>query len=549
MKAAYPTVVLPALRAAAVFLGVGLLPGFALPARAQDPPANPDGAAPATPAPRPTITLVEEPSLPEPADEVTGTQPVPDRPAPAQDAPANQLPPPKVLPAEKPHFPEPESKSRISDEVIGIQPVPDRPPLLVEKNGDFLGPGFLSQGIQTHTGEIVRPSFWVFGTNRLALQYFNNQTTTNTAELVDRLDLFGQLNLTGTERFLVGFRPLDHEVHNVRRYTSYDFSDGRYVDGWNLYPQTLFFEGDFGEIFPGLDPYDTKALDYGFSIGRQPVFIQEGMFINADMLDAVTVTRNTLHGHGILNSRITAMYAWDQVHRNDDISFYLEDPKAHLFGLFTETDLKVSTVNVDLAYVLSSDQGAKDGIYFATSATQRLELSPWHTINSTFRIMGSFPTEGETLQTGKGVLLFSELSVTPHGTDDLVYCTTFGAIGRCTSPARGVETGGPLSPQAGILFARPQIGVFGAPLNTLADDVVGGALGYQILMDCKRKQWTFEIGGRQSTDGSHSAAIGLGVLYQQAIGQHCILLMNVAVSKEESLDPAVGARIEWLTKF
>jgi hypothetical protein len=508
MKTPYPTVVLPAPRAAAVFLGIGLLLAFALPARAQDPPANPDGAGPATPAPRPKLTLVETPSLPEP-----------------------------------------ESKSRISDEVIGIQPVPDRPPLVVEKNGDFLGPGFLSQGIETHTGEIVRPSFWVFGTNRVALQYFNDQKTTNTAELVDRLDLFGQLNLTGTERLLVGIRPLDHEVHNVRRYTSIDFSDGRYVDGWNLYPQTLFFEGDFGEIFPNLDLYDTKALDYGFSIGRQPVFFEEGMFINADKLDALTVTRNTLHGHGVLNSRITAMYAWDQVHRNDDISFYLEDPKAHLFGVFTETDLKVSTVNVDLAYVLTSDRAAKDGIYFAASATQRLEFLPWHTINSTFRLLGSFPTEGETPQTGKGVLLFSELSVTPHGTDDVLYCTTFGAIGKCTSPARGVETGGPLSPAAGILFARPQIGVFGAPLSTLADDVVGGAVGYQILMDGIRKQLTFEIGGRQSTDGSHSGAIGFGVLYQQALGQHCILLMNVAVSKEESVDPAVGARIELLTKF
>src|SRR5262249_15766385 len=171
---------------------------LALAAWAQAPPANPDGAGPATPAPRPTLTLVEEPSLPEPESgsrisvEVTGIQPLPDLPAPAQDALANpdgtakenQLPPPKVLPAHKPHFPEHESKSRISDGVIGIQPVPDRPPLCVEKNGDFLGPGFLSQGIQTHTGEIVRPSFWVFGTNRLALQYFNNQTTTNTAEIV-----------------------------------------------------------------------------------------------------------------------------------------------------------------------------------------------------------------------------------------------------------------------------------------------------------------------------------------------------------------------------
>ena len=64
----------------------------------------------------------------------------------------------------------------------------------------------------------------------------------------------------------------------------------------NIVPETLFFEGDFGEIFPGLDPYDTKLLDYGFSVGRQPVLIQDGLLINANRLDAVTVTRNTLNG-------------------------------------------------------------------------------------------------------------------------------------------------------------------------------------------------------------------------------------------------------------
>ena len=60
-------------------------------------------------------------------------------------------------------------------------------------------------------------------------------------------------------------------------------------------------------------------LDYGFSIGRQPVLIQDGLLINADQLDAVTVTRNTLNGGDVLNFRTTGMFAWNQVHRNDDI--------------------------------------------------------------------------------------------------------------------------------------------------------------------------------------------------------------------------------------
>jgi len=441
------------------------------------------------------------------------------------------------------------SSSRISDEVIGIQPVPDRPHLVVEKGDRFLGTGFFRQGCQLPTGAVWRPSLWVFGQNRLAFQYFDNQSSINTTELVDRLDLFAQLNLTGTERLVFGVRPLDHEVHNQRRYTSYDFTDGRYVDGLNFYPQTLFFEGDFGEIFPNCDPFDTKSIDYGFSIGRQPVYFQDGMLINADILDAITVTRNTLYGHGVLNSRITLMYAWDRVHRNDDLTFYLVDTKAHLFGVFTETDFKFSTVNADLVYVYTSNPTTQDGIYFGLSGTQRLPLGN-QLVNNTARVVGSFPTETETLATGKGVVLFNQFSITPKGTEDLIYANMFWALGNYTSAARGVEMGGPLSPAGGLLFAKPQIGVFGSPLDNLTDDVIGGALGYQLMWDGIRKQLTFEVGGRQDTNGANNAQIGLGVLYQQAIGQHHIFLFNAAVAKEEGVGALpTGARIEWLTKF
>jgi hypothetical protein len=395
---------------------------------------------------------------------------------------------------------------------------------------------------------VWRPSLWVFGTNRTAVQYFQNHTSTNTAEVVNRLDLFTQLNLTGTERVLFGIRPFDHEIDNVRTYTSYNLTHKRYVDGWNAYPQTLFFEGDFGEIFPDLDLYDTKAIDYGFSIGRQPAFFQGGMMINADILDAVTVTRNTLNGHGVLNSRITFMYAWDRVHRNADDSMYYVDTKAQLIGLFTETDCKVSTVDLDLAYVTTSDASTRDGVYFGASATQRFH-GTHNTYNSTVRVLGSFPTEGETLATGKGVLLFNELSLTPHASENVFYCTTFAAFGRYTSAARGVEMGGPLSPAAGLLFSRPQIGVFGAPLSSLTNDVVGGAIGYQILSDHLRRQLTFEIGARQDTDGSHTAAIGFGALYQHACGQHSVFIFNPAISKQEGIDLAVGVRAELLIKF
>ena len=442
-----------------------------------------------------------------------------------------------------------DSKARISDEALGILEVPDRPPLLLEWNGDFLGRGELSQGIELPTGAIWRPSLWVFGTNRVAFQFFEDHKTTNSLELVERLDLFTQLNLSGTERLLLGLRPFDREKYSQRRYTSYDFTAGQYIDGINIIPQTLLFEGDFGEIFPNLDPFDTQAIDYGFSIGRQPVFVQSGIFIAADFLDAVSVTRNTLAGNGVLNSRMTFMFAPGSVHRNDGLSYYVLARDAQMYAVFTETDFASTTINANFAYVHSDNPTTGDGLNFGTSAAQRLQPGN-ETINSTFHALGCLPTGQETLATGKGLLLVSELSTAPAGTENHAYFNSFWAIGNYVSPTRGVQMGGPLAPVAGILFAKPQIGVFGSPISNLAEDVAGASVGYQYMWDGIKKQLTWEIGGRQSTSSAQTSAIGIGALYQQAVSQHTVFILNAAVVKAEGVSsPDVGARMEILTKF
>ena len=47
-----------------------------------------------------------------------------------------------------------------------------------------------------------------------------------------------------------------------------------------------------------------------------PILAQQGLLINEDMIDAVTVTRNTIYGGDILNLRMTSVYAWDRINRN-----------------------------------------------------------------------------------------------------------------------------------------------------------------------------------------------------------------------------------------
>lgn len=432
-------------------------------------------------------------------------------------------------------------KTGLTPYPIGIRPVPSRPNLPIELNEEFLAPGFLKQGIETPFGAIWRPSIWVFGTSRTGYSYTDSEPGATVSEFVTRLDLFGQLNLSGTERVVVGLRPFDKETAAGRTFTAYDVNDGRFIDGVNADIQTLFFEGDFGEIFPRLDPYDALGLDIGFSIGRQPLSFQQGLLINEDRADAVTVTRNTLNGDGNLNLRMTGVMAWDEIHRNNN-QF---DPSAQLVGLFTESDFRWATVNADIAYV-DSETNLGSLLAFGLSAIKRIHGYE-NTYNASMHVLGSVATDGETAASGDGVLLFGQTSWTPHHTKDLVYLNGFWAIDQFTSPARGPLAGGPLG-QTGILFAASGLGRVGPPLSNQATDVVGASLGYQLFFNDTREQVIFEIGGRQPTNNA-DGAIAVGARLQRALGQHWIAILDTFVAKQESQRTTPGARLEFLMKF
>ncbi|MDG1893955.1 MAG: hypothetical protein P8J37_03505 [Fuerstiella sp.] len=436
-----------------------------------------------------------------------------------------------------------ETKTGLNVHPIPRQSIPHRPALLIETDDEpFLAPGWLQQGIETPTGAIWRPALWVFGTYRTGINYFDNRSTTNVTEWANRLDLFGQLNLTGTERLIVGIRPTDQEQGNRRAFSGYDFRNGNVDDAWNIDVQTLFFEGDFGEIFPRLDPFDGMALDYGFSVGRQPMSLQQGLLLNEDIIDAVTVTRNTLSGNGVLNLRATGVYAWNSIDRNNNMS----DPDAQLVGLFTETDIAKSTINADIAYVDSqSIHGSL--LTVALSGIQRFH-GTHNTYNSSLHALTSIPTGTETGASGQGELLFSQFSWTPHHTNDIVYLNTFWAIDRFTSAARGPLAGGPLG-QTGVLFSAAGLGNYGAPLSNQATDAVGASLGYQMFFCDTRRQVVFEVAGRQDTNHVDRAAVAGGVRYQQAFDQHWLMVIDGFLAKRESRGMSPGVRVELQMKF
>lgn len=438
--------------------------------------------------------------------------------------------------------------SRLSDEPLPFlddEQLPERTAPVVEIGDAFLGQGNIRPGFTLPTGAVWQPRFWVYGTLRSAFQvYDRGDDAPHVEEFFNRVDLFGNLQLSGSERLLIGIRPLNDDAD----FSGWQFNpDGnsKFRDETNVRLTTLFFEGDFGEIFPRLDPTDTGDLDVGFSVGRQQISFQDGLLVN-DRLDAIGLTRNNLRVPGwdwLVNLRVTGLFAWNEVHRDDN----REDRSANLFGLFTAWDTVfgnrfASTFEFDLAVVDSRSERTGDLLVAGFGATQRIGL-----INTTFRILGSQDfgkRGGDNDASDDGVLLFAEVSKTPFGNHNLLYTNFFWGIDNYSSAARDPLAGGPLG-RTGISFAARGLGTFPAPLGNRTDDAVGLAVGYQMFFDDNRRQVIIEAGGRHERRNSRDDAAAMSIIVQQAVGRRILLQLDGFVGIRGTDQPR-GIRAEVL---
>lgn len=436
----------------------------------------------------------------------------------------------------------------LSDEPIPMateEDLPERAAPPIEIGPKFLGTGNLPEGIELPTGAVWNPAFWVFGNYRTALGYFDDGHDEEVVEWANRLDLFGHLELSGTERLLIGVSPLSEGG----RFSGYTFEPDA-AEGTdnetNGEITRFFFEGEIGEIFPRLDPRDRGIFDVGFSIGRQPLFFQEGIMINDDMVDGVGITRDTIMIPGLsVDTRMTLFVGWNDVNRDDNH----EDEDANLYGLFIEGDWGMSTVQIDAAYVDSeNDTGDdRDSFHFGIGSTARTTLFG-RTVNTSVRLNTSEALDAETARASDGTLLFGEFNTTPHGSNDVVYLNAFWGDDRYSSALRGETAGGPLG-QTGILFAAVGLGRYGAALSNRADNVAGASLGRQFFWNDERSQFMVELGGRSGTEDTTPDAAALGARYQRALGRRFVFRVDGFVAEEDDVDDRAGLRTELLTRF
>ena len=432
----------------------------------------------------------------------------------------------------------------------GTTTLPPRPNLFVELGDPFLDTGQLDAGFEVPViGAVWQPRLWAYMIWRTAFQSFDagGDGSVRETEVATRLDLYANLQLTGTEKLLVGFRPLDK--NRADRFTRYTFN-GRGEEGFDgdfsIIPETLFFEGDLGSLFPVFDEKGVIPLDFGFTVGRQPIVFQEGILIN-DTVDALGFVRNNIPFPGTSNLRISGLWAWNRVDRNDEF----DTPNADLFGLFFNADTHTSTYNVDLIYV-NDKGGPSDGFNIGAAAIQRMNIGG-ETYATAFRVNASFALDEEVAGVpasvvGDGVLLTAEFSKHPHGSDDIVYFNPFIAIGNYTQAGREAVVGGPLA-NVGILFASPSLGNYLAEVNPFTDDVVGFALGYQAFWDNNRRNLILEIAGRESFNNTGPDSLGFGAQLQQAVGRNVQLQFEAYYTINDGEKDGVGTRAEVLVVY
>lgn len=425
--------------------------------------------------------------------------------------------------------------------------IPARPHLMLEIGDKFLDTGNLARGFVVPViGWAVQPRLWAYSTLRSSLQHFDAGNKTDaTTEWANRADVFFNLQLSGTEKIILGIRPLD--INRPGQFSGYNFSpnntrDEGWFDNFNAQIRTLFMEGDLGSMFPVLDDGGAGWIDFGFTVGRQPMIFQEGIMINDD-LDAVGLVRNNLRPPGFSNLRISALYSWND---NDRDRFFIDRPDSdpELFGLFINADLRKSTINWDMIYTNDDDDdGNGDAFYHGVAIIQRIGHYAL-----AVRANTSLAFDEEIASVATGSLLSVELSKNVSRSDDIVYFNAFSSIENYTQAGREPIVGGPLA-AIGILFASPNLGGYGAELSPLANKVAGIATGYQAFWDGHRRNLTMEFAMRRDLSGNDLHDYGLGFSGQQALGRFFLLQLEGFYSFLTDRDDALGGRFEFLIQW
>jgi hypothetical protein len=391
------------------------------------------------------------------------------------------------------------------------------------------------------------PGLAVYGDWRTAVAY-NNNNGKDIAQVATRLNLDVDLKITGTERIHAFFTPLQKAN---KEFTRFEFggADGNdaFNDEFDLNPQTLFFEGDFGSLYSGFSGTEA-SYDLPFTVGLFPLFLQNGIWANDAILGgAVSLPAKNSAALGLANFDITFFAAFDNVDNAGIIGADNNDNHlANLYGVTAFIDAYDGYIETGYGLIQGRDE--QDGLltHFLTAAYTRRY---YNTVSNSTRVFANFGEDPEGDSDGVAVISENSL-VTGLPSTLLPYANFFVGVGNPQPLVDGNGAG--ILKNVGINFETDAL--TGYPkLDDTGSNAFGGALGLQYLFNLDQ-QLVFEVAMVQPFEndgiGAQDGQYGFGVRYQIPIDRAWLFRADATYQILEGGDEDnFGLRAEVRRKF
>ncbi|MEZ6134813.1 MAG: hypothetical protein R3C53_07880 [Pirellulaceae bacterium] len=433
----------------------------------------------------------------------------------------------------------------LSEELIyrGKFAVPTQRPLIEWGKPLYTGGIYLPGNDLLGSTNLIRPHFFVYGDWRTGLGV-NRNAGGDANSLATRLNLDMDFELTATERIHAFMGPLDRGGD----FTRLDFSNSaEFVDRTDIRLDTLFFEGDAGAIWGGLNNVDAP-FDLPFSFGFLPLIYQNGIWANDNVIGAA-VALPARHSRALNWSNYDATFFWasDQVTTD---AFAGDNNAAEFFGTAWFIDAYDGYIEADYAFVHDDVGGHRSYHNLAVAFTRRYMARISNSVRYIVNFGQSLPDEQKTAD---GHLLLLENSLISAAPNTFVpYCNLFYGQGRPQSLARAGIAGGVLN-NVGINFETD--GLTGYPtLDATGHNAYGAAIGMNILGSNFSHQLVLEAAalgatGSQQFRNAPGDQYALGMRYQKPLSNAWIFRTDHMVGFLRDAQDIHGSRIEFRWKF
>lgn len=392
----------------------------------------------------------------------------------------------------------------------------------------------------------TQPKFYLYGDYRAAVAY--NDVGIDKGVLAHRLNLDWDLWFTSTERIHMFTSPLQEGGAFQR----FEFNNGdvdfvNELDFWDADTDTLYFEGDLGQIAGGFS--GTYApFDMPIAVGLIPLLFQNGVWMEDAIVGAaVTIPARNSPRFDWSNYDVTFFAGFDQV---TSPAFGGGNTGANMFGATTFIETRGGYVEVGYAYLDESGGVGQSYHNLGVSYTRRY----LNCFSNSVRVIANGGQNGpEATRTADGVLLLVENSLlTSMPYNVIPYVNLFLGIDNPQSAARAGAAGGVLR-NTGILFESDAL--TGYPtLDATANDTYGAAIGVDLLGADFSQQLILETAFLQAFESpvgrnAPGDQVGIGLRYQIPISNAHIIRADAMHGWFENASDVTGARLEFRWKF